>query len=479
MSCQNEKVSRKMVLYLEKSLSSEEYGEFSEHLANCTECRKELENLQEAVKIIETTSVSIKNNWVHLSTEEIISFHDNPMEIDANKRKKIYAHLKLCPQCYEEYLLYMESPVIETNIVPDTSMSEMLVQEYRKVYKKKQDARKKESFLPFPEFIKRFMGGKSPVPRFAYATMAVLLAIVIFAGILMSPSFYNVQVANDNSYIVLSVTDKTMAGREDLVKYLQLYGVPSKIDGENVLVASNESEKANGLLKQYTERKLLAQKKLQQPKENSIDIAEFTPSPAVSSIPGGGQAENILPPDLIQALENTRNYPLGTVRENKKGSGGEEIMSNYASLTDDKKDSIDFELGKGPVITAVSLTEEPADLFKTKEVEEAERIKSIYGTDMEERDRAASKIREDFRGKSRKVLAQHTDISKVDLYVTVNPALTKNSEGRYPIKAVKITISHESNISDETRQKIIDEIKKEINWQKDWDGEVGFASIKY
>lgn len=356
MSCNNKKISDKLILYLENELSPEETAEVKEHLNSCSDCRRQLEEMSEIIGALKSASDEIRKRWVHPSPEELCNFVEDKGVLKDEEKEKIKIHLKLCPSCSRDAVLMKEAPSVEPVEKVSAEVPLPVINLYRQEYVKEKKI-KTEPQTPGPEpesiFSKLFLFLEES-HRFSLAATALLAVIFFLIGIFFGP------------YLV----------------------GPGKAPRQ----------------------------------------AQFSPSPSP-----------------------TRSFET-FIDENAPDS-----QITYP------------ERRREQLISAFSVVDNPDSHFLWEE----EQIPTRDLTKMEERERTAVTVQNYFRSKIIPIFGEYRGLANSKLNIKVK--LSENSiSGDYPIESVKITIYYYWPLSASEKVKIREEIRREIEWEDDWQGGIEF-----
>lgn len=534
MSCSKPEVSENLIMFIEGDLPGEEYEKLSAHLAECSDCRKELDELMEVIATIQVSAGHIKEKWIHPDPETLHLLHFSPGSIEKEKRKQTIAHILMCPSCREEYMLLRESPDVveieeaeEVMEIPDT-----LIRSYRDLHTKSPESKHIVigSIKP-PEVSvwKRMWHVLTPRMKFAYASMAVILLLILVAGVVFLggtlPSERSPRVAimdtDPDKFVEFPMKDAGIDERENFARHLRDSGIPVMFKNSKILV---KGDRLGVVKKFYNEF------------QNRIDVA-IAESPSGSGLPdfsprtkGGGIGpmltghETSSPhvaghrsntgkkanANLADALDKSVDYPETTpsprgkaasptrkAREFKSGiTSDSNIFTGEPGSTPTPGDSKSkSESEKRIPVGDGDYANDNADLanydldtskrfhqsfesldIKKPAIPTSETFNPVEFDDLEERERKTGEVQKKLKEKIIGILIEDPKTAKCKVEIFVTLSSKKDQWGEYKVRSVTICIEHFKPLDTIEKAKIKEKINRKMDWQGLWDKKFNFTT---
>jgi len=537
MSCSKPEVSENLILFIEGDLPGEEYERLSAHLAECSDCRKELDELMEVIATVKVSAEHIKKKWVHPNPETLYMLHFSPGSIKKEKRKQIIAHILMCSSCREEYMLLRESPdVVEVEDVVEepVEISGALINSYRELHG---NAVENKPIVvttikpPRESLWKRMWNILTPRMKFAYSAVAVILLLIITAGVIFLgstlPSEQSPRVAltdeDPDRMVEFPMKDAGIEEREDFARHLRDSGIPVVFKNSKVLVKGDRLRVVKKFYNEY---------------QNRIDVA-MAETPPVSRIPdlpprtkGGGtgpiltehirsvpsekpqkdHAGGKVKANLAEALGKSVDYPETTPspgkkavsrtrkkREFKSGITGDlDIFTGSITPTSTPEESEKGSEEKIPINDNNYTADTPEfanydldtskrfhDSFEDLDVKAGkpaiptgETFNPVEFDDFEEREQKTGEVQKKIKEKITGILKEDpkTANCKVEVFVTLSSK--KDLWGEYKVRSVTICIEYPKILTPIEKAKIKEKINRELDWQGLWDKKFNFITPK-
>ncbi|MCD4784121.1 MAG: zf-HC2 domain-containing protein [Candidatus Eremiobacteraeota bacterium] len=536
MSCSKPEVSENLIMFIEGDLPGEEYERLSAHLAECSDCRKELDELMEVIATIQVSAGHIKEKWIHPDPRTLHLLHFSPGSIEKEKRKQTIAHICACPSCREEYMLLKESPDF-VEIEEAESIAEIpdtLIQSYRDLLVKSHESKPivVGSIKP-PEVSlwKRMWHILTPRMKFAYASMAVILLLILatgvifFGGMLPSERSHRVAITNvdPDRLEEFPMKDASINERENFAMHLRDSGIPVVLKDSKILVKGDRLGVVEKFYNEY---------------QNRIDVA-MAESPSGSGLPdfhprtkGGGTGPmltgHVTPSAhvaghsdrtgkganarLADALDKSIDYPetapsprgkaaspTRKAREFKSGitsdsniftgeSGSTPTPGDSKSKSESKKR---IPVGEGDYVndntTLANYDLDTSKRFhqsfesldvKKPTIPASETFKPVEFDDLEERERKTAEVQKKLKKKILGILEDDPTTAKCKVEVFVTLSSKKDQWGEYKARSVTISIEHSQPLNIIEKAKIKERINRKMDWQGLWDKKFNFITPK-
>ena len=124
--------------------------------------------------------------------------------------------------------------------------------------------------------------------------------------------------------------------------------------------------------------------------------------------------------------------------------------------------------GRQPIISAFSVLEDrESDIILARVSKN--RNRSIIGADMEEREKATSRVQEEFRKKAAAALKSHPKVagSPVKVYVTLS--FQKDDKDEYQVQSYTVIIEDASELTSDEKERVSSDVRKALGAKQKWD----------
>jgi hypothetical protein len=475
MSCNNPEISDLLLLLLENSCSPEEEKKISDHLACCTQCRKEYEDLTEIMNTIKSRTGKPGKDREHISPEDLSTYVLFPEEIDEMKKEKVEKHLNICNLCQEEVILIRESPEMAKQEINDKEavMPALLMEKFRETYPVQKFVQD-ESIKPVVDdaastntFWQQIGCIFKPNTRFAYILTVFMMIFSFSLGLFVSPRIAqksetpereSKQFLSNGEFVQYPTSGLSNRDLGKMVGYLQNQGISAYKYKNEIWVKDTQVKKALGLMVMYQEQNNIPGNPMVA--GNNRQPTQHSPVPGIMITPGVGGFSSPIP--VSTDFPIAHRPASGTGATTVSFPGEEELFSSY------------FTHRNGVSRTPWDV-DRPSDAVILHH-EALTTAPSLLASDLEERDLTSEKIRKEFSEQVFLVLDKRPDLRNSLVYSTVSLGFQKNQHNVFPIKGVKITVVTASPISNRDRRIITNEIREAIGWNEHWDGDIEFTT---
>ncbi len=440
MDCNNKEISDKLLLHAEEELTDAETRLVSDHLETCSRCRAELDDIRTATGILRTGADRIRENWTHISPEELVDYEVNPHQFDPEKKSLIEAHLSLCQQCAQELDMLRQVPEEEPGTSPETAeiprqLKEAFVRTYPSDAK---PARDKESFTGdlsqnFWQKLRSYFGGPS---RLAYAVgiLLVIVSVIFLAGHPREHSPGQDPGIAFARYEPAGISEDRL---DRLSQFLSDSGIPSRMEKGNLYIDANRRNEADLALARFIRGEMIAR--------DGGSMPWYSP----------GEGEWSEHDEFFYRMHSNSRMLVADAQ-------GRFPQSAPVSV-----------YGRQPVISAFSVLEDQESDIILARISR-NRARSIYGADMEDRQRATARIQEQMQQKAQNAIQDYPSIAGSPVKVFVTLSFQKNTAGEYQLESYTVIIEKASGLSQSDRDKVRADIREALGVQKDWDEEFLF-----
>jgi hypothetical protein len=476
MSCNEPEISDLLLLLLENNASPEERRRVSDHLACCTQCRKELEELSEVMETVKTEAGKIKQTGEHLSPDEMITYTLFPEEMADARMEQVEKHLNTCNLCRKEVVLIRESPEVsgQDKICEEAVMPAFLMEKFREAYPA-QNLTQQEPIKPVIDdaastntFWQQIGCIFKPKARFAYILTVFLMFFSFSLGIILSPRIAHQSqdevtpgrnFLSTGEFVQYPTTGTSNRELGKMVSFLQGQGISAYKYKNEIWIKDTQVKNAFGLLVIYQEQNRASERSriagnTTQTSPHHYPVPETTITPGT----GGFFTPSVIATSFPVAQETSAVSGTTTV----SFPGEEDLFgSHFTNRNGISRTPWDIARPSDAVVLHhEALTTAP----------------SLLASDLEERDVSAEKIRKEFNEQVFSVLDKRSDLRNSLVYTTVSLAFQKNQYDVFPIKGVKITIVTAAPLSSRDRRLIAGDIKSAVNWKEHWDGDIEFTT---
>lgn len=435
MSCERNDINDKLLLFVDGSLSKEEYDEMKEHIADCGQCRSELDGIADVTATLHVTADHIKERWIHPKPEELYTLALEPEKLERQLLQRFSAHVSLCKACAAEVEMLKNAPQLEGDESESVEMPEKLINAFRKEYAFR-PSRGNVPELKDPEeltWLDKLILFLKPKWKLAYVSMAGVLMVVFVVALILGHINYT---GTTGSGMTRSYTELVAVGvperhSYDIFNLLNDRGIDARLKNGKIMVDRDDVNEATTMVHNY-ERKI---KK---------------PAPGIYTGPGT---------KIVK--DDRRNDDFFFNMKEKET----ELVSDSSGRFPEHAPSSVY--GRQPIISAFSVVEDrESDQILNRYAKY--NSSSVIGVDMEERQRETMKLQKQFRAQIKKVLKSYpkASASRVKVYPTLS--FNKDEKGNYGVRSITVIIEHPAEISDDEKKQIVQAVKKEINWDESW-----------